>query len=154
MRIMFRYKLNENTKFDNQSIANVKLSKNWMCTYNKQIILEPFIRTKSNPTGIVDYEELDLDQNNKVVKSSYDIFKKKVKKYTREQLGIMTRSELVRIAEDMYELNTFGWNDTLLAKRIIEEQAKYKEVVNVKRKRSKKNNEAVSSEQTPVESIS
>jgi len=151
MRIMYRYKLNENAKQNEQMIADFKLDKSWKCVYNKQEKLEYFIRTKKNPQGIIDYEELDVDQGNIVVKSSYETFTKKVKKYTRDQLGLMTRPELVKIAEDLYQMNTFGWNEMFLIKRILDEQTKYEEDkdegVKVRKSRGrKKSDETIPSE--------
>lgn len=141
MRLMYRYKLNENAKQDEMKIADFHITKHWKMVYSKPLKLDPFIRTKENPDGIVDYEKLNIDDNNRIVESSYRLFVEDITMYTREELSILSRQALKQIA-DPYKIDCGKYNDVFIIRKILEKQTEYQELQKrIREEKEEKENE-------------
>lgn len=94
-----RYKLNENSKVDRASVNGVILTKTWSPgSMNPKSELSPFIMTRENPTGTVDYE-IFLPHTKEVLYNNREAMERNVPIYQIPELLVKKREDLVYIAE-------------------------------------------------------
>lgn len=67
---VFMYKLNENSDTQLRIVEKIKLSNNWITFEKEQVKLKPFIRTKTNEKGFIDYKQL-VPSTNKIIFESW-----------------------------------------------------------------------------------
>lgn len=123
MQILYKYRLNEKCKESSRQIVGINLSKNWISYGYKYEQLTPFIRTKFNEDGIVDFEEYDVESK-QVFNSSITDYEKEVEIHSREALSTMVRKELIPIAKSL-QINPVNKSDIFLVREIIKRQSEY-----------------------------
>lgn len=121
---IFRYKLVEENKADSQQICGVDLTKNWSYFETKKNVLKDYIKNKVNPVGIVDYEEVEKYDTDKIYYSSTEAMQKPKMIYTKDHLAMMPRDKLVEVAK-WYEIVSANKPDWWIRNSIVEEQYKY-----------------------------
>jgi hypothetical protein len=122
--VHWRYRLNENEELDNKSVEGVILSKEWTkLSLESKPQLEKYIRSKLNPNGIVDYEQV-IPEGGKIIRSSKELFEKELKMYTIEQLTLMKRPELVDVGS-FYGITSINKTNDFLIKLILKAQSEY-----------------------------
>lgn len=120
----YRYRLNTNSDLDNITLEGISLNKeNWAVRKNPYKKVEKHIRTKSNPNGVVDYEEY-YPTSGKIIYSSKYIFDTTPKIYTRDELGAMLREELVGLAR-LWEIDPKSKKDQFLRETIVKKQKEH-----------------------------
>ena len=122
-RTLTRYKINENEKAETKQIAGIKLTRNWVDYENPLEALSPYIRTKARPHGIIDTQVYSIN-NQEVLIDSKKVFDSVEKVYTRQELGLMLRDELIDICL-VYGINPVNKADHFLAKMIIQKQNEF-----------------------------
>jgi len=119
----YKYKLNENFKErgDQISIAGLILEKDkWNFFNGRQRNLEVYIRTKKNPNGILDFQEVHKIKG-EIVSDTEKNYNFIPEHYTRDALCCMKRSELLEIC-DAYMIDSVNKVDKYLIQRIIDIQ--------------------------------
>ena len=126
-RLYYRYILNENSARDSVVLHKIPLTKeHWYRTNVPLDVLQPYVRTKANPKGFIDFESFAPSKSNQVVKSSKEIFETEPPKHTRDELGTMTRDELVKLAE-LWNIDYSRKKASFLRKAIVAKQREYLE---------------------------
>lgn len=121
--VHWRYRLNENEPLDNKSVEGVILTKEWTrLSLESKPQLEKHIRSKINPNGIIDYEQV-IPEGGKVIRSSKELFERELKTYTIEQLSLMKRPELNDVAS-LYGISSVNKTNDFLIKLILQSQLK------------------------------
>jgi len=123
-RTLTRYRLNENEVADTKQIAGIKITKNWVDYENPIDAFKPYIRTKARPKGIIDTQIYSINEA-MVIVDSKSIFDSIEKMYTREELGTMSRDELIGICL-IYGINPVNKADHFLSKLILQKQNEMK----------------------------
>jgi len=122
--VHYRYKLNENEKLNNKSVEGVHLSKEWSKpSIDRKKQLDSYIRSKINPTGIIEYEQF-IPEGGKILKSSIASFNREIKIYSIEELSVMKRDELTEIG-NAYAISSVNKNNQFLIKKILEAQNEF-----------------------------
>jgi len=128
MSKIYQYTINENAvNVDNEFLDSLQLEglsfkrDKWLSHNSRIGNLDRYIKTKMNPTGILDYQEFRTDDE-KVMYSSKDAFNEVADKiYNFEELSLMDRLEIVNIAK-IYNLPLSGKTNKRLVKEILETQ--------------------------------
>ena len=120
----YRYRLSDNVTYEKMNINGVDLTKKWTVFSAEQIPLKPVIRTKDNPTNVVDYEKFD-GKTQETLKSSWVDFKKWFPYYSRETLVSMHREQLEIICNS-YNISTPNMRNEFLVNKILAKQEIYK----------------------------
>jgi len=121
-RMIHQYKIIDSSKDNFMQIANINLRKEWTPFTTIQQALIPFIKTISNPNGLLDYNKKNMESNEVVYRSIPDIENLSI--YSKQDLFIMTRQELCEICK-AYTIITQNKRNERLIKEILESQAKY-----------------------------
>ncbi len=124
-KIIYRYRLNKNSKFDTITLEGVSLGKeSWRCRNFKVTALDRHIRTRSNPEGMVDYERYERGTG-KVIESNLYVETdfKDIQTYDPAELQYMDREEIVKIA-NQHGIPTIHQRSNFLIKKILEAQGK------------------------------
>jgi len=122
-KIVYRYKLCDDSKVDSNQVAGHTITKTFKDYDQPVYALEPFIRTVSNPTGILIFEEFDLVSGVVISASIYDGPKKT---YKPTELPFLSRLQIEELSE------SFGIDPThkrteFLIQLIVKEQYKLDE---------------------------
>ena len=126
-RLYYRYILNENSARESVVLHKIPLTKkHWYRTNMPLDVLTSYIRTKGNPKGFIDFESFAPSKSNEVIKSSKEIFETEPPKYTRDEIGTMTRDELVKLAE-LWNIDYSRKKASFLRKAIVAKQREYLE---------------------------
>lgn len=119
--VHWRYKLNENEPLESKSVEGVNLTKDWTkLSMERKSQLEKHFRSRLNPNGIIDYEQI-VPEGGKIIRSSKDMFEKELKIYTIEQLTLMKRPEIADIA-NQYGITSVNKTNDFLIKLILKAQ--------------------------------
>jgi hypothetical protein len=145
----YRYKLNENAGAESVSVEGTHLTKsNWLVSMHKLRKLDNYIRTTTNPTGIVDCDEF-VPTSGKVLNSNVENMQAEPKEFEQRDLEDLSRAELDRIAA-YYNIKSNSVVTDVLIKNILQAQ-RTKFGRNLKKKEKAKEVEAeVKTEATPV----
>lgn len=119
-----RYRLNENTPAEQQQVEGVTLRKDWSYFERNIEKIKSYIKTKVNENGILDYEEVEKYNNEKVYYSSLESLQKPKVVYTVDLLSMMPREKLVEVAR-WYDITCSNKPDWWVRNKVIEEQQKY-----------------------------
>jgi len=130
-QLRFRYKLNSNSQSDTMQIAGINLTKSYRDFDNKCEELNGYIRKKDRPEGVVDYQIYNVADKEAVLDSKV-IFDMIDKIYTREELSIMNRTELIDVCL-VYNINPVNKPDSFLAKLILQKQVELSVVEGAKK---------------------
>ena len=126
-RLLYRYRLNENAGVKSKQVGGVSLSTSaWVDLSNKREDLSCFVRTKSNPEGFLDFQIYDVTSKIPAFDSK-DIADREIKIYTREELSIMTRNELIELAQ-VYNIDPVNKTDVFLCRLILAQQSNHEPV--------------------------
>lgn len=120
--IHYRYRIFEDTEHSTISIDNIKLSKAmWHTSPHKLEKLDKWVRSLNNPSGIVEYEEIDRYTNSITYKPPMG---PPEKFYTRDELFVMSRDELCEIAGTMC-IPTINIKNDSLIRLILNNQTRF-----------------------------
>ena len=122
--MLYKYKLNENAVDTKMSISGVVLTNEWSFFHQVQTKVQALVRTKLNPTGYVDYEECDLHNPADIRNSSIEEFEAIIVVHPREDLMIMPREELVKVALT-FSIDTRNKRNMTIIEQIINKQWAY-----------------------------
>lgn len=122
-KIVFKYKLNENCVGETKGFGKQIISRKGTFYNEFQQELWPFVRTKDNPKGEIDYEEIDTNTQG-ILHSSYVNFKKRFPKYELKTLASMTRSQITDICL-AYSIVSINRSTEFLINLILEKQDLY-----------------------------
>jgi len=117
----YRYKLTEKCISDSMQIAGINLTKDWIDFKVVKEVLNSFIHTPANLSGILDFEKKDLLTNEIVQQSQWEGDIPEI--ISRETLYAMERHELVPIAK-YYLIDCVNKDAKMLVKLIIDFQTK------------------------------
>lgn len=135
-RVIYRYFLNENFKGESCSFNGLVVTKTPKDFDSKLEELDPYIRTKYNPTGMVDYQVINPYSNGSNFDSK-EIFEKDLKIYSREEIALMNRDEIITICQ-IYNIPVVNMRTEILAKLILEKQIEAKKYIETVNKKDKK----------------
>lgn len=128
MSKIYQYTINENAVngndefLDSMQLEGLSFKRDVWLSHNSRIGgLDRYVKTKMNPTGILDYREFRTDDE-KVTYSSKDAFNEVADKiYDFEELSLMDRLEIVKIAK-IYNIPLSGKTNKRLTKDILDMQ--------------------------------
>lgn len=128
MSKQYQYKLNENAVNSNKEpiesmqLCELPLKNNaWLSHHSRLNTLDPYIRTKNNTAGILDYREFRTEDES-VVYDSKDAFNEVPDRiYSFEELSLLERIDLVKIAR-VYNIPLSGKTNRRLMKEILDMQ--------------------------------
>lgn len=116
-----RYKLNENSKSDRASVNGVILTKTWTAgSMNPKQELSPFVMTRENPQGTIDYE-IFLPHTKEILYNNREAMERKVPIYQIAELLVKKREDLVYIAE-YYGISVVNKSNQFLISLISQKQ--------------------------------
>lgn len=119
--VHWRYKLNENEPLQSKSVEGVILSKEWTkLSMDRKPQLEKHFRSRLNPNGIIDYEQV-IPEGGVILRSSKELFEKELKIYKIEELTLMKRLELTDVA-NQYGITSVNKTNDFLIKLILKAQ--------------------------------
>lgn len=125
-KTMFRYRLNEHADQDEKMLDKIKITRTgWLVSREKVPELHKHLRTKDNTQGIIDMEEFLPAQQNEVVLSSKALFEAEPAIYHRDELSVMTRTELIEIGQQ-WNIDPVRKKANILAQRIIDKQNEFR----------------------------
>ena len=87
----FRYRLNENAKYDTASIEGIHLSKKWLEVQREIPALKNWVRSFSNPDGVVDKDVFEIHSNKSL------LLDRRI--YTADELMALRRDQIVPICD-------------------------------------------------------
>ena len=124
-RLYYRYKIIDDvqTIADNSAIGKITVHKSkWILSPNSMYELTPYIRTPSNLEGMLQVQEFN-PANEFVYYDSIKYVTEKIDMpdYTRDQLGLMDREELIEICRYL-GIDYIHKPDKYLVKFILEKQ--------------------------------
>ena len=119
MAIIYKYRLNENSMADQSQIAGINLNKEWKKFDREQRDLIPFIKTRFNESGMLDYEVEDLHTKQKYESSVEESEKPDI--FSVHELNFMDRVDLVKVAK-YYGIDPRNKVNDFLAKLIYKAQ--------------------------------
>lgn len=122
--VYFRYKLRDDgmAPATRMGVDGTNLSQTqWLVSKFKLDRLTKHVRSLNNPKGLVEMQEFDPFTNE--VYATPALTPPTVI-YTRDQLGVMTRDELLEIAHKL-DIMTRGAQADMLVRKIIQEQQNY-----------------------------
>lgn len=125
--VQYKYRLNSNWKdSDSLKLEGVELTREWIFFSKKKDSISHHVKTKLNPNGIVDYEEVN-PYTQGVYRSSVSEFDKKLPIYTKDMLDVMKRDDLVEISR-VYSIDPVRKTNDFLIKLIIDAQKQLQEI--------------------------
>jgi hypothetical protein len=139
-KIVHQYRLTDSVEYDSLQLAGVPLTKNWKSFEYIKENLQPFLKSTTNSSGMVDYQKVNLESNEvlyKTIPTELDI-----EIFDRNILFMMTRIELCQICKE-YGIVTTNRTNQFLVKEILEKQEKVQAL-----KEEKKEKEIIQEETT------
>jgi hypothetical protein len=124
--IWYRYKLNENSDSESQFLNTIFVYKQSR-DYTKPVKeLEPFIRTKENPKGVVDFQEFEKTSR-KILNDSEQNYYDVLPIGSKEFYSTLSRKELYKYCAH-YNLDTVNNSTKFLIDKIIDKQHLYAKI--------------------------